>query len=140
MAFHPVAHRYDHVQVVEIQLPLNLTGAFLTNQQEFLVSCFRFKFALFVNVLNMLAYILLRCLKQLGHQRLRQPDGLILQPDIDLDPAVIGFVNQELPLLRQVLAHAVSPLLPVTSPSRVTISLSNSLMSASMTSNGRGGS
>jgi len=43
----------------------------------------------------MLADILLRSLKQGGHQGLRQPDGFILQAHLELYPAVLGPVHKK---------------------------------------------
>ena len=43
----------------------------------------------------MLADILLRSLKQGGHQGLRQPDGFILQAHLELYPAVLGTVQKK---------------------------------------------
>ena len=45
-----------------------------------------------------MADVLLRRLEQLGHLLLRQPDGLVFQPHVDLDPPVLGLVDQELAL------------------------------------------
>jgi hypothetical protein len=50
--FHPVAHRDDDIEVVELHPPLHRTVAFPLNCQGFLDSCPPFQFPLFVDVLN----------------------------------------------------------------------------------------
>ena len=51
MAFYPVTHENNHIQVVMIEQPLNAALAFAANCQVFLDSCLRFQLAFLVNIL-----------------------------------------------------------------------------------------
>ncbi len=56
------------------------------------------------NIFEMLSYVLLACLEKLRHHLLRQPAGLILETDIDLDSTAF-LVNKKLTYCRQVIGH-----------------------------------
>ena len=80
-----------------VEVALDRSTTFLANRQEFLVGCLWSQLSLVIDVADMLADVLLCRLEQIGHKRLRQPDGLIRQPHVDLDAPVFGRVDQELP-------------------------------------------
>ena len=50
----------------------------------------------------MITYVLFRGLKQIRYHLLSEPDGFILKADVNFYPAVFGFINQKLALLREV--------------------------------------
>ncbi len=52
---------------------------------------------------NMVAYVLFRCLEQIRHHLLSEPDGFILKTDINFYSAVFGLINQKLALLWKIL-------------------------------------
>ena len=96
MAFYPVAHRNNHVQIVIIQLSPNIPLTLPANCQIFFDSCLRLQLAFFINAVNMVTYILLAGPKQLSHQGLCQPNGFILQTHIKPYLTVFSLIQQEL--------------------------------------------
>lgn len=129
---HPVAHRQDHVQVVQRGLALDPAAALVLNCQGFLDSC-RFRQLPFLeDVLDVQADVLLGGLEQLRHLNLIQPDRAVLGVQLDFRLSVLGTVNNQFSPLR--CAHAV------TSRSRSRISPSSTLISASISASSRGGS
>lgn len=56
-AFHPLAHRDDHVLIVVVQRTLYFAISLGSNCQVFLDSCLRHEFAFLVNVFNVRAYV-----------------------------------------------------------------------------------
>ena len=105
----PVADGDDRVEVVEIERALHIPLALAANRQEFLVSCLGVQLAFLVDVLKMKAYVLLSRLKQVGHELLAEPDRFALEAPFELDPAALGFIDQELGLCREI-AHGCSNL------------------------------
>jgi hypothetical protein len=72
-----------------------LPRTFQSNYPEFPDSCLPAQFALFENVHEVLvdrAHILL---KQVGDERLRQPQRLILKPALDARAAILGLVKDD---------------------------------------------
>jgi hypothetical protein len=72
VAFHPVAHGNNHVQVVITQRALYIALALSANCQVFLDSCLRRQLTLIKNTLNMETYVLLGSLKQLAPAVIRE--------------------------------------------------------------------
>jgi len=60
------------------------------------VSCSQLQLTLCVDVLEMQADVLLGRLEQLRHVLLRKPDGLALEPHVELQLPVLCLVNEEL--------------------------------------------
>lgn len=54
---------------------------------------------LLVNITNMQRHIIPCCLEQLRHLLLRQPDGVVLQTDLEAH-GLVGLVEDDLSLLR----------------------------------------
>ena len=96
MGLHPVADRDDDVEVVELDLALDLTAALGLNRQGFLDGCRPLQLALIVDIPDVETDVLLRRLKQLGHLGLAQPDGLLLEPDLDARLEVRRRVEEQL--------------------------------------------
>lgn len=67
----------------------------LTNYSEFPISCLELDLPLFVNALEVLADRLRGHMKQLCHQRLREPDGVIHQAALDARLPVLGLVKDQ---------------------------------------------
>jgi len=76
--------------------------ALAANRQEFLVSCRQAQLPFLVDVL-------LGRLKQIGHELLAEPDGFALKAILELDRAVLGFVDQELGLCGEIGHVCSSP-------------------------------
>ena len=53
----------------------------------------------FEYIIRMQTYILLRCLKQLGHLGLRKPHGLAFKADIYFGAAVLGLIDHDIALI-----------------------------------------
>ncbi len=51
----------NYIQIIMFNFPLYLTISFFLNYKEFLYSCLAWKLSIFINILNMLAYILSSC-------------------------------------------------------------------------------
>ena len=79
-----------------IDVPRDLATALGLNCQVFLDSCLGPKFSLFVNRLQVLAYVLLGRLKQICHRLLRKPNCLVAQSYFDASPPILGLVENEL--------------------------------------------
>lgn len=70
-------------------------AALQLNCQGFLDSCGGVQFAVLEDVLQVQRDVLLRGIEELGHFQLREPDGLLLRPQLDLGSTVVrGVENQ----------------------------------------------
>jgi len=97
----PVTHRYDGVQIIELNIPGNFTFALSLNYPEFPNSCPTTNLTLFINIFQMLIYGANIHIKKLCHQLFGQPNGLILIPDFDtLFPACPVKIRNSAELLR----------------------------------------
>lgn len=90
---HPVAHRQDHVQVVQVGFALDPAAALILNCQGFLDSCRLRQLPLLEDVLDVQADVLLGGLEQLRHLSLIQPDRAVLGVQLDFRLSVLGTVN-----------------------------------------------
>jgi hypothetical protein len=95
-AFHPVAHRQNHVEVIKRHVARHRSRALRANLSEIPTACRLLQLALVVDMLNMLHHIGARGLEQLRHLLLGQPQGFILQPRFHLQATVLGLVDQHL--------------------------------------------
>jgi hypothetical protein len=64
------------------------------------------KFAFVINIANMPAYDSPVLTEQLRHLRLRQPDGIVLQTDLQ-PHGLVGLVEDDLSLLQSVVLHGL---------------------------------
>jgi hypothetical protein len=78
-----------------IDFPLNGAGSLLANQQEFLVSCVRQELFFVIDISKVGADVLLCCTKELRHHRLGQPDGFVLEADVQSDAPLVGLVDND---------------------------------------------
>ena len=79
-----VAHGQDGVERVVLYVAGDVTGALALNYPETPDSCFAAELALAVDVDQVLVYGLHRDLEQLGDEPLGQPDGLAVEPDLEV--------------------------------------------------------
>jgi hypothetical protein len=86
-------------------LPLNLPLTLLANYREILGSCLLAELLRGINVFQVQADVVGAGAKQLSHLRLRQPNGVVIKSDLELELAIFGLVNLH---LLGVGVHAVS--------------------------------
>ena len=120
-----------------IYVSLHVSRPLAANRQEFLVSCLWGQFLFRVDVLDVQANVLLSGLEQFRHEKLLcEPDGFVLETDVDFYGAIFRLVDQE-PGLPGQTAHALSPL--TISPNNPSVSLSSARISARISSGERSG-
>ncbi|MGQ0507767.1 MAG: hypothetical protein ACT4TC_20895 [Myxococcaceae bacterium] len=85
----------------------NLAATFGSNYPEFPDGCLSAELALVEDVHEVLVDRPHILLKQLGDQRLREPNGLALEPALDASSAVLGLVEDQL-ALGGVFGHGVT--------------------------------
>ena len=105
MAAHAVADGEDGGQAVVLDLAGDLARALGSNYPEFPDSCLPAQFALLEDVHQVLVDRPHVLLEQLRHERLRQPDRLVLEPALDARPAVLGLVEDDAGLRRRFVGH-----------------------------------
>lgn len=87
-AVYPIAYRDNHVEVVKQHLSSHTAGALLANYKGILYSSIFLKLCAFEDALYMLANILSRSLKEIGHHLLGHPEGVVLQAQLKLHRAI----------------------------------------------------
>ena len=95
-AVHSVADADDGIEVVELECTIYCPIAFLTNNRDFLGSCFFSKFTTFIDVLQMKTYIVCRAIEQHTHSLLGTPHGLVLVIDLYALFLPLNLEDQEL--------------------------------------------
>ena len=95
-AANAVANRDDHLEVVVLDFARNLAIAFTSNYSELPNSCLAAgQLTVREDPLEVLVHRRHRDLEQLGDQRLREPDGLILEAALDARAAVLGLIEDD---------------------------------------------
>jgi hypothetical protein len=82
-AAHAVADGDDGLEVVVLNLAKNLAISFTSNHPEFPDSCLAAELALVEDVHEVLVDRADVLLEQVGDQRLREPDGVVLEAALD---------------------------------------------------------
>ena len=90
----------------------------LTNPQVILVSCRAVQLTLVVDVADVQADVLLAGLEQLGHPLLRQPDGVSVEANVELEPPLSVRIDDYLTAWLLDLAHGLMLGRPTDSPPR----------------------
>ena len=108
LAAHTVADSEDSLQPVVLHLAGHFACALQTNYPEFPDSCHPVQFALLENVHQVLVDRPHVLLEQLGDERLRQPDRLVLEAALDARAAIFRLVKDDAGLGHVFVRHGQS--------------------------------
>lgn len=95
----PVFPRSDHfrgvTKLIDRRMARNAALVLDLNCQGFLDNCRRVQFPVREDVLQVQGDVLLRGIEEFRHFELRQPDGLLLRPQLDLAATDFGGVEDD---------------------------------------------